>query len=38
MKPRSRKLIWFFGIYLGSVCVLGVVTLLIRAVLRLLSS
>ncbi len=38
MKPRSRKLIWFFGIYLGSVCALGVVTVLIRVVLRLLTS
>lgn len=37
MKPRSQKLIWFFGIYLGSVCASGVVTVLIRVVLRLLT-
>jgi Protein of unknown function (DUF2474) len=37
MKPRSRRLIWFFGIYLCSVCALGVATVLIRVVLRLLT-
>jgi hypothetical protein len=38
MKPRSRKLIWFFGIYLGSLCALGVVTVVIRVALQLLTS
>jgi uncharacterized protein DUF2474 len=38
MKPPSRKLIWFLGIYVGSVCALGVVTVLIRVVLRVLTS
>jgi hypothetical protein len=37
MNPGSRRLIWFAGIYLLSVGTLAVVTLLIRAVLRLVS-
>jgi hypothetical protein len=37
MNPGFRRLIWFAGIYLFSVGTLAVVTLLIRAVLRLIS-
>jgi hypothetical protein len=37
MNPGSRRLIWFAGIYLLSVGTFAVVTLLIRAVLRLIS-
>jgi hypothetical protein len=37
MNPGSRRLIWFAGIYLLSVGIFAVLTLLIRAVLRLIS-
>jgi Protein of unknown function (DUF2474) len=36
MNPGFRRLIWFAGIYLLSVGAFTVVTLLIRAVLRLI--
>ena len=36
MNGRERRLMWFVGIYLGSVSVLAATTILIRALLRLL--
>lgn len=34
MKPRLRRLAWFFGIWAMSVLALGLVSLAIRAVLK----
>ena len=36
MNARERRLMWFVGIYLGSVCALAATTILVRAILRLL--
>ena len=36
MKARERRLMWFVGIYLGSVSALAATTILVRALLRLL--
>jgi hypothetical protein len=37
MNSGSRRLMWFAGIYLLSVGTLGVITLVIRAALRLIA-
>jgi len=34
MNPRSRQVIWFAAIYLMSIGVIAIVTLVIRTVLR----
>jgi hypothetical protein len=36
MNARERRLMWFVGIYLGSVSALAAITILIRGILRLL--
>jgi len=36
MKARERRLMWFVGIYLGSVSALAATAILVRALLRLL--
>ena len=36
MNARERRLMWFVGIYLGSVSILAATTILVRTILRLL--
>lgn len=37
-RARARKLLWFAGLWLASVCALGVVAFALRSILKLAGS